>query len=94
MGNRINDVFSGKGGIGIPYMPGMSEEEYKKMLCNPVYTGIGVHPEIVTQAQWVKAAKRMIEQIGVTKFLNTMLNALRESLDDPGHVYGYKAIDE
>jgi hypothetical protein len=55
-------------------------EDVAAVLANPIYTGIGPYPPIVTDDDWVKAASRSIEEEGAEVFLHRMLQVLRESL--------------
>lgn len=51
------------------------------MMANPVYVGIYPYPEVVPEDMWVKAAVKSIQEVGAEKFLRTMLQSLRDSME-------------
>ena len=55
------------------------EADVRKMITNPVYTGLGPYPTIVPEADWIVAASRMIKERGAATFLREMLANLREA---------------
>jgi hypothetical protein len=55
----------------------MTAAEIKGMLLNPLYAGVGV----VSDAQWVAACKRLLQQDGPEQFLVNLLFVLRQSLE-------------
>jgi hypothetical protein len=54
--------------------------ELKGIIVNPVYTGIGEYPRMVSDDQWVAAACRLIEEDGPEQFLVNLLYILRRTL--------------
>lgn len=55
---------------------GVTEEELRGMLHNPVYTGLGSFPPLVEKEVWIGAAKQLIEEEGIEQFLVNMLYML------------------
>ena len=47
------------------------------VICNPIYAGIPPYPPLVSDEEWIAAARRVIEQEGVEQFLANMLYLLR-----------------
>jgi len=48
-------------------------ETIEKIICNPIYTGIGPYPAVITDEQWIKAGKIAISEYGLERYLmNTM----------------------
>ena len=46
-------------------------------ICNPIYAGIPPYPPLVSDEEWIAAARRAIEQEGIEQFLANMLYLLR-----------------
>jgi len=46
-------------------------------ICNPIYAGIPPYPPLVSDEEWIAAARRAIEQKGIEQFLANMLYLLR-----------------
>jgi hypothetical protein len=46
-------------------------------ICNPIYAGIPPYPPLVSDEEWIAAARRVIEQEGIEQFLANMLYLLR-----------------
>jgi hypothetical protein len=46
-------------------------------ICNPIYAGIPPYPPLVSDEDWIVAARRVIEQEGIEQFLANMLYLLR-----------------
>jgi hypothetical protein len=46
-------------------------------ICNPIYAGIPPYPPLVSDEEWIAAARRLIEQEGIEQFLANMLYLLR-----------------
>src|SRR6266481_1441531 len=59
-----------------------TEEEVRGILANPVFSGIGPFPQVVTDEQWIRAAAKAIREDGVEQFLVNMLQFLKQSLKD------------
>ena len=49
-------------------------------ICNPVYAGIPPYPPLVSDEEWIAAARRVIEQEGPEQFLTNMLYLLRVAM--------------
>ena len=56
-----------------------TEDDIALMICNPIYAGIVPFPQIISDETWIAAASKFIGSEGRTKFLRTMLRALRTS---------------
>ena len=52
----------------------------KGIIVNPVYTGIGKYPRMISDDQWVEAAGKLIDQDGPDQFLVNLLYILRRTL--------------
>lgn len=59
----------------------MGEKALKGKFCNPIYAGVPPYPAMVSDEQWIAAAKRMIEEDGVEQFLVNMLYVLRKAME-------------
>lgn len=57
-----------------------TEEDIRKMVVNPVYTGIGPYPRTLDDDLWIRCATRVIKEEGAHYFLRTMLDELRACL--------------
>jgi hypothetical protein len=62
----------------------MTEAGVKGILVNPLNAGAGPFPPLVSDAQWVAACKRLLEQEPPEQFLVNLLFMLRKSLDTLG----------
>jgi hypothetical protein len=49
-------------------------------ICNPIYAGIPPYPPLVSDEEWIAAARRVIEQEGPERFLTNMLYLLRVAM--------------
>src|SRR5271163_401041 len=58
----------------------LGEAGIKGMLMNPLNAGVGGYPRLVTDAQWIAAAKKVLEQDGTEQFLVNLLHVLRSAL--------------
>ena len=59
----------------------MTAAHVKGMLVNPLYAGVGPFPQVVSDAQWVAACKRFLQQDTPEQFLVNLLFVLRQSLE-------------
>lgn len=66
-----------------------SEDDVKKILCNPLYTGLKIgpaytldRPATISEDQFIQAGARMIQEIGAEAYLKQLL----ANLKDPGSV--------
>jgi hypothetical protein len=50
-------------------------DDVQKMLMNPMYCLS--EPPVVSEAQWIQAGVRIIEQIGPEKYLRALLDILK-----------------
>jgi hypothetical protein len=57
--------------FGIPGVKGMT--------MNPIYAGVAPFPQMVEDALWVGAARRLLEEDGPDQFLVNLLYVLRRS---------------
>ena len=63
--------------------PGQAMPEvFVRMLCNPAYTGIGRRPRVMSDAQWMKHARRVVAERQADYFLALLLDSLRRSLGE------------
>ena len=53
--------------------------QIRGMICNPVYAGLGPYPGLVSDEEWVAAAKAAIKEDGAEQFLVNLLHVLRET---------------
>ena len=65
----------------MPEKPGWTPDDVLRMAANPIYTGIPPYPSIVDDDLWVKAAVKIIDEVGLERFLRVMLKTLRDSMD-------------
>jgi len=59
-------------------------DDVLEVLVNPVYTGVGEYPRMVSDEMWVKAVSKIIQDIGAEKALATMLQELRKAFPAQG----------
>jgi hypothetical protein len=52
----------------------------KGMVINPIYTGVSEYPRMISDEQWVSAAKKVLEEDGAEQFLVNLLHVLRSTL--------------
>jgi hypothetical protein len=64
-----------------------SDEKVRGLVCNPIYTGLGPFPALVSDEQWVHAATLMIREDGAAQFLVNVLHVLRATFD------GYSLVE-
>ena len=57
----------------------LTEDDVCLIICNPIYAGIPPFPPMIDEDKWLAAAQKFIGSEGRTKFLRTMLRALRTS---------------
>ena len=55
-------------------------EDVKRTLVNPIYVGLGPFPPIIEREQWLRAATKLVKDIGPRKFFELMLEELDASL--------------
>lgn len=53
----------------------------REIICRPVYTGLGGLPEIISNLQWINAAKIAIEIYDKNHFLINLSASLEKSFD-------------
>jgi hypothetical protein len=65
-------------------MPDMSENDVKRILTNPFYclsrihpTFCQEHPPLISEEEWIAAAKQFIKQEGAEEFLKHLLANLK-----------------
>jgi len=56
------------------------EAGIKGMMINPIYAGIGEYPRLMSDEQWVRAAKKVLEEDSAEQFLVNLLHVLRSTL--------------
>lgn len=56
-----------------------TEDDVARMICNPVYAGVGPFPAIVSDEQWIEAMSKVIQQHGPARCLRLMLEELRST---------------
>ena len=52
------------------------------MICSPIYAVVGSYPALVSDEQWVAAAKMAIKKEGTEQFLINLLYLLRETFQE------------
>lgn len=57
-----------------------TEHDIRRMLSNPIYTGIGPFPRLVDDDTWIKAQARSVADQGARRTLTTIRNTLHEAL--------------
>lgn len=55
-------------------------EHLRGILCNPIYAGLGFFPAVITDALWVSAAEKFIDEDGLKQFLVNLLASLRATI--------------
>ena len=58
-----------------------SEENIRGLLCNPIYSGVGPFPRMVSDEVWIGSAAKLIREEGPEQFLVNMLYVLRRSFE-------------
>jgi len=53
-------------------------DDVRKMLTNPVYTGVGPYPAIIEEETWLKSNVRLIEETGARDVIESILARFRE----------------
>jgi hypothetical protein len=61
----------------------MAPAGVKGILTNPLYAGAGPFPALVSDAQWVAAALRLLKEEPPEQFLVNLLFVVRRSLETP-----------
>ena len=61
-------------------MDDMTPNEMRGMAINPIFTGLGPYPRIVSDEDWVENCKRLLQEDGAEQFLVNLLYVLREVL--------------
>ena len=56
----------------------MTPDEIRGMLINPIFTGLGPYPSVVSDEDWVENCKRLLQEDGAEQFLVNLLYVLRE----------------
>ena len=56
--------------------------DIKRILCNPIYVGIGPYARIVDEDHWVKGNEKLIREIGAEAWLRLMLEELRKAMQE------------
>jgi hypothetical protein len=62
----------------------MTEAGVKGILVNPLNAGAGPFPQLVSDAAWVGACKKLLQQESPEQFLVNLLFVLRQSLETLG----------
>lgn len=55
-----------------------TEADVSKMIANPIYAGIGPYPAMISDAQWIDAAAKLITEKGAKHVLREILANLRD----------------
>lgn len=61
----------------------LTTKQLRGMFCNPIYAGVGEYPAMVSDDQWVGAARKLIRDEGEEQFLVNLLFVLRQTFGDP-----------
>lgn len=67
-----------------------TEEDVKKLFCNPIYVGMGPYTAATTEEEWIRVAVKYIKENGAEDFLKHMIVNLREAFEPGAAPYGYK----
>jgi hypothetical protein len=59
-----------------------SPAEVRGICINPITTGIGCHPRMTSDEDWVLACERDVEEYGLAQFLTDLLHVLRLTILD------------
>lgn len=57
-----------------------TEDDVKSILDNPIYTGMGPFPRMITDDLYVTSALKSIKVRGAEEYLRSMLKCLKDSL--------------
>jgi hypothetical protein len=57
----------------------ITEADVMATIANPIYAGLGRYPAIITDAQWVDAVAKLIEEKGAKPVLKQILENLRDA---------------
>jgi hypothetical protein len=60
----------------------LSPEAVRRILVNPIYTGVGPFPRLVQDEVWVRACAKLIEEEGAQQFLVNLLYVLKECFQE------------
>jgi hypothetical protein len=56
-----------------------TQKDVEKLVTNPIYTGIGPYDAITSDDEYVKLVEAVIKDVGVERFVRSMLANLREA---------------
>jgi hypothetical protein len=56
-----------------------TEEDVRRIISNPINVGFGPFPRIIDDKVFIKAACKMIKEIGAEEYLKLLIDNLRES---------------
>ncbi|RLI78634.1 hypothetical protein DRP04_09915 [Archaeoglobales archaeon] len=59
-----------------------SISEQVKILCNPIYAGIGPYPSIISDEKWIEVGAKLIEEIGIKEYLLNVFYCIEKYLGD------------
>jgi hypothetical protein len=71
-------------------MGAFTEDDVRRILCNPIYVGMGPYSQTIAKEQWIAQASRYIDQHGAESFLTCMLDCLREAFEPGATPFGYR----
>jgi len=57
-------------------------DDVRKMLTNPVYTGVGPYPAVIEEETWLKCNVRLIEETGTRDVVESILARFQEVFPD------------
>lgn len=57
----------------------LTEDKVRGIVCNPIYAGLGPFPRMISDAQWVRSAAKLVDEDGAEQFLVNLLHVLRET---------------
>ena len=55
------------------------DADVRKTVANPIYAGVGPYAAIISDDEWVAAARKLIKERGAESFLRDLLTNLREA---------------
>jgi len=56
-----------------------TEGDVRRVVANPLHTGIGPYERTVSDALYIEAARKLVEEVGIETFVALQLSALREA---------------
>lgn len=61
---------------------GWQPSDVQRVVSNPLYVGLGPLPPLMPTADWVRTASKVVEEVGLNRFLILMIENLQEAFKD------------